>query len=39
MLIFIAALFLVAAGSVTVPSVSLLCVAAGLGSILLELFI
>ena len=39
MLIFISALFLVVAGSVTIPSVSLLCVVAGLGSILLEAFI
>jgi len=39
MLIFIAAIFLVAAGSVTIPSVSLLCVTAGIGSILLEILI
>jgi hypothetical protein len=39
MLIFISALFLVAAGSVTIPSVSLLCVMAGLGSIILETLI
>jgi hypothetical protein len=39
MLLFIAALFLVAAGSVTIPSVSLLCLGAGLGSIILEAFI
>lgn len=39
MLLFIAALFLVAAGSVTIPSVSLLCLAAGIGSIILEALI
>jgi len=39
MLLFIAAIFLVAAGSVTIPSVSLLCFAAGIGSIILEAFI
>lgn len=39
MLLFVAALFLVAAGSVTIPSVSLLCLVAGIGSILLEAFL
>jgi hypothetical protein len=39
MLLFIAALFLVAAGSVTIPSVSLLCLGAGIGSIILEAFL
>ena len=39
MLLFIAAIFLVAAGSVTIPSVSLLCLGAGLGSIILEALI
>jgi hypothetical protein len=39
MLLFIAAIFLIAAGSVTIPSVSLLCLGAGLGSIILEAFL
>jgi hypothetical protein len=39
MLLFSAALFLVAAGSVTIPSVSILCVGAGIGSIILEALI
>jgi hypothetical protein len=39
MLLFVSAIFLVGAGSCTIPSVSLLLLAAGIGSIILEAFI
>lgn len=39
MLLIVSAIFLVGAASCTIPSVSLLMLAAGIGSIILEAFI
>lgn len=39
MLIFMVAVFLVAAGLITIPFVSLLCVAAAISSLILEAFL